>query len=172
MDSVFGINFGKSYYYDDMVGINNIVVDGDKDIVFVLFLVLGFDFDVGKKFDKFLDKFFKIDDLDKFKNIVVQIFGGGNGVMGQDYSDEDSFLDGSSGSSGSSGFSGDDSGGIIVNMGDCDVSSFYLNCNGDSSFDSSFDSSSSDEGDGEGSVFCFGVSVFVVIIVVCVLFWL
>lgn len=164
-DSAPGTNSGKSYWYNDMAGTNDTVVDGDKDTIMASFKASGLDPDAGKKKSS-KSSSSKTDDADKAKDTVASIPGGGNGAAGQDHSDEDS--DGSSGGSG--GSSGDDGsdGGAPAATGSCDVSSFHADCNGGSKGSSD----SSTEGDGEGSASRSGASALAVIIAAGALFWL
>lgn len=159
-----GTNSGKSYYYDNEVGTNNTVVDGDKDTVLASFMASGLNPDAGKKESKSSGS--QTSDAEEPTNTAAQIPGGGNGASGQDHSDDDS-----SGGNGGSGGDGGSGGNAPAATGSCDVSSFHANCNsGSGSSDSSSDSSK--EGDGEGSATRSGASALAVIIAACALFWL
>ncbi|CAI6093237.1 hypothetical protein V2G26_017806 [Clonostachys chloroleuca] len=94
-----GTNKGKSYYYKDLRGTNDTVVDGDKDHIIASLQATGLDMTKGKKDDTNTDK-----DKDKDKDTEDKqtIPGGSTGSPGKDHSDENNSTDTSSGDNSSS----------------------------------------------------------------------
>lgn len=94
-----GTNSGKSYWYDDIAGTNDTVVDGDRDTKIASLQATGLDKNKGKKKDDKKDKDDDKDDDDE-EDEVKTVPGGTSGSPGQDHSNEDEESSGGNGSSG------------------------------------------------------------------------
>lgn len=94
-----GTNSGKSYYYDDIKGTNDTVVDGDRDTVIGSLQATGLDMDKGKKDDKKDDDKDDDDDDDEDdKDEPKTVPGGTTGSPGNDHSNDGEESDGSNNS--------------------------------------------------------------------------
>ncbi|KAI8667196.1 Glycosidase [Fusarium sp. Ph1] len=194
-----GTNKGKSYWYNNVRGTNDTIVDGDKDHIIASLQATGTDMDKGKKVtkpkeqdkDKDKDKD-KDDDKDKDKDKdeddddddePATIPGGGSGAPANEHSEDkdtskDSGSSSGSGSGSSSGGSGSSSGSdssddsssdTPADTTNCDTSSFNQECGSSSS---SSESSSADSGKGSNAGSRNGASAFAILIAGCALYWL
>lgn len=170
-----GTNSGKSYWYNNVAGTNNTIVDGDKRHTIASLQATGEDMDKGKKSDKKKD-----DDKDKDKSKdkddkdkddddddePATIPGGSSGAPANDHSDDS----GSSGSGSGSAPPGNPDGTDDTEPADttnCDTSSFNQECGGKTS-----KSKSEDGGNGSNAGSRNGASALAIIIAGVALFWL
>ncbi|VUC34509.1 unnamed protein product [Clonostachys rosea] len=140
-----GTNKGKSYYYKDLRGTNDTVVDGDKDHIIASLQATGLDMTKGKKDDTDTNK-------DKDTEEQQTIPGGSTGSPGKDHSDENNSTDTSS--------SGDNSSSSTTNNSNCADGDF---CQGTS--DSTTDST-------KGGSSKSSASALAIIIAGFALYWL
>lgn len=143
-----GTNDGVSYYYDNVSGLNNSVVNGKNATVLASFEGTGTDMDAGA------DTTSSAGSSTSTANSVPGGSGGVGNTVGGD-------------SSGSSGDSSSGSGSSTSSSSDCATTAFTQSCGGDS--DSGSGSKSGAVGGGEK---VFGASAFAAIVAFVFLLWL
>lgn len=172
-----GTNLNKSYYYNNIRGTNDTVVDSDKDTILASLQGTGTDMDKGKKkaskssSSSGSKSSNTASSSDTAETDVGTIPGGSNGSSGDDHSSDDSSSSDSTSGDSSSGSSSSDSStnSQQADTSNCDTSSFNQEC-GSSKDASSSDSADSGNGKSEGSR--TSASALAIIIAGCALYWL
>lgn len=159
-----GTNKNKSYYYNDIRGTNDTIVDSNKDHTIASLQATGLDPTKGKKSSSSTSS-----GKASQSSEAATIPGGGSAnSAGNDHSSDSSSSDSSSGSGSSSGSDSSSSGssGGTADTSNCNTSSFNQDCSSSSSSSSSSDSSNG-KSDGSRS----SASALAIIIAGCALFW-
>lgn len=148
--SGLGTNKGKSYYYDNVSGLNNSVVNGDNATILASFLGTGTDMDAGADSSASASS----------STSTADTVPGNSGSVGNAVGAGD---DSSSGGSGSGG------GSSTSSSTDCATTGFVQSCGSDG--DSGSSKKSGAAGGGE-AVFGTGASAFAAVVAFVFLMWL
>ncbi|KAF4453320.1 murein transglycosylase [Fusarium austroafricanum] len=167
-----GSNSGSSYWYKDVAGTNDTIVDGDKRHTIASLMASGEDMDKGKKTDKKKDddkdddKDKKGKDKDDGDDEPATIPGGSSGAPANEHNGNDSGS-GGSGSAPKGNPDGDSGDTKPADTSNCETNSFNQDCAG-----SSKSSKSDDSGKGSSAGTRNGASALAIIIASGALFWL